>query len=540
MTVLWQSCTSRGAHPLILYCPSVNIGRMATWVAITWENEHLLFLSASTSGRAITFEHAAALDEPKKLGELIAKHRLAKAETIVVLNRSDVEVRPMVFPPVPLEELPDLIKFQASKEFNHYEPNAPVDFFVTNKLENVSRSTLFPAVKISEGEAVSGGAPKHVLASTLRLNTFQKIKTFCDEHNLTLRHIVLRPCAASALWRLSGNALPHRSTLLVELDKFEASQTVVFQGEPVFMRSPKIIRPQDVSVPDFAARILAELKRTRIAVRNEIQGINIDEIVLCGSGGTFNALAEQLNKGLDVHVRLFDPLKGLTVKTKDVDGQYAALFGTIQQVARKEPLRIDFYNPKKRTEDTSKRNMLTGTAAVVLLLVVGLFGYTFYSRMTLENDVKKLQSQFNALQKDSGPLADQKKQLDEIDKWLVDDVNWFEQLVWLSQKALSSQNMMIRDLKFQSPTSSGNIEFSVLLLNQSLASQMVTNFRDTTHTPQLGQQGPNTEPRRYTFRSGMNIRLSKDAGTSVRTQPPALETSAIPTLPSETPPTEPP
>ena len=176
---------------------------MAIWVAITWENNRLLFLSASTSGRAVTFEHATAIDEPKKLSDLISRHRLAKAETIVVLNRSDVEVRPMLFPPVPIDDLPDLVKFQATKEFNHLEPNAPVDFFVTGKLEDVSRSTLFPAVKPSDSESISDGAPRHILASTLRLNTLQQIRTFCEEQNLVLRHIVLRPCATAALWRRS-------------------------------------------------------------------------------------------------------------------------------------------------------------------------------------------------------------------------------------------------------------------------------------------------------------------------------------------------
>ena len=491
---------------------------MATWVAITWENDRLLFLSASASGKTVTFEYAAALDDPNKLGELISQYRLAKAETIVLLNRSDVEVRPLVFPPVPLDELPDLIKFQASKEFNHYEFNAPVDFFVTSKLENVSRSTLFPAVKTSDSASDADGAPKHILASTLRLHTFQKIKAFCEEHNLVLRHIVLRPCTTAALWRLSGNAAPNRSTLLVELNKNEASQTVVFQGEPVFMRSPKITRPHDVSVPDFAARILAELKRTRIAVRNEIQGIDVDEIVLCGSGTMFESLAEQLTKGLETSVRLFDPIKGLTVKARDADEQYAALFGAIQQVVRRELFQIDFCNPKKRTEDTSKRNLFTGIAAAAILLVVGLFGYVLYSRMTLNQDVAELKQEFAALQKTAGTVVEQKKQLDEIDKWLADDVNWFKQLGWLSENSLPSENMMVRNLDLASTASGGTIRFVALLSDQSLVSRMQERFRDLNHTPQPGRQGTEAHAR-YNYTNDMIIRLSKSAETLVQTEP---------------------
>ena len=485
---------------------------MASWVAITWENNRLVFLSASASGKSVTFEYAATLDDPKKLGELISKYRLAKAETIVVLNRSDVEVRPMVFPPVPVDELPDLVRFQAGKEFNNYEPNAPVDFFVTSKLENVSRSTLFPAVKKSDAASTPDGAPKHILASTLRLATFQKIKTFCEEYNLALRHIVLRPCATAALWRQSGNSILNRSALLVELDQNETSQTVVLNDGPVFMRSPKLHCPQDVSTPDFVARLLAELKRTRIAVRNEIQGNDVDEVALCGSGVKFELLAKQLSEGLEVPVRLFDPTKGLKVqklKLEAASERYAPLFGAIQQVIRKEPLPIDFCNPKKRTEDTGKRNLFTGIAAAVLLLVISLFGYTFYNRSVLLADVQALQLQFNELNKTAGVVVEQKKQLDAIDAWLADNVNWFEQLEWLSRSALPAQDMMVRNLVFNS-ANRGSMNFVTLLRNQTLLAAMEEGLRDTNHDPRVSNLRPETGTSRYGFQCTLTISLSRE------------------------------
>ena len=494
---------------------------MATWVAFTWENNRLVFLSASAAGKSATFEHAVTLDDPKKIGDLLSQHYLTKAETIVVLNRSDVEVRPMVFPTVPISELPDLVKFQAGKEFNNYEPNAPVDFFVTSKLENVTRSTLFPAVKTSAAkasDAAPDGAPKHILASTLRQDTFQKIKTFCEEHNLALRHVVLRPCATAALWQQSVNAVPNRSTLLVELDQTETSQTVVLNGEPVFMRSPKLHCPQDVSAPDFVARLLAELKRTRIAVRNEIQGIDVDEVVLCGSGTKFELLAKQLADGLETTVRLFDPLKGLRVKPDTANERFASLFGAIQQVVRREPPLIDFCNPKKRTEDTGKRNLITSIAATVLLLVGCLFGYTFYNQSLLQAEIKNLTRQFNELDKTAGVVVAQKKQLDAIDAWRADDVNWFEQLEWLSRSSLRSEDMMVRGLSFNS-TNGGTISFASLIRNQSLQASMEEGLRDRVHDPRVSNPRPNSQgPARYGYQSTVTISLSSDSDVGTATQ----------------------
>jgi len=503
---------------------------MATWVAITWENNRLVFLSASTSGKSASFEHAAMLDDPKKLGDLLSQHRLAKAETIVVLNRSDVEVRPMVFPPVPIEELPDLVRFQAGKEFNNYELHAPVDFFVTSKLENVSRSTLFPAVKKSDTVSVSDGAPKHILASTLRLATLQKIKAFCDEHNLVLRHIVLRPCATAALWRQSGNSAPNRSTLLLELDQGETSQTVVLNGESVFMRSPKLHCPQDVSTPDFVARLLAELKRTRIAVRNEIQGNDVDEVVLCGSGVAFESLAKQLSEGLEMPVRLFNPLNGLKVKTS-VNERYAALFGAIQQVVRKEPLQIDFCNPKKRAEATGKRNLFTGVAAAVLLLVGCLFGYAFYNKSILQEKVDTLDREFQDLDKTAGVVVAQKKQLDEIDKWRTDHVNWFEQLEWLSRNALPSQDMMVRNLVFNAAKGDA-ITFVSLLSNQSMFAAMEEKLRDTVHDPRARDLAPEQGNSRYRYRGTITISLSRSTKPTAPATPASEPAAPEPATPA--------
>ncbi|MDR0520583.1 MAG: hypothetical protein LBH00_01885 [Planctomycetaceae bacterium] len=488
---------------------------MTRWVAITWETDRLLFLSANVFGKSISFDIADTLDDPKKFADFAAKHHLAKAETVVILNRSDVEVRSMVFPPSPPDDVPEMVKFQAGREFTHYEPASPLDFFVTSKLENVSRSTLFPALK--SAETVPTGAPKHLLASTLRLHTFQKIKDFCSEQNLNLRHVVLRPCAAAALWQHSGRTEINRSALLVELDKLETSQTVVFQGEPVFMRSPKIHRPQDISNPDFAACLLAELKRTRIAVRNEIEGINVDEVVLFGSGRPFESLAGQLAAGLDMPVHLFDPQKGLTVKTESADEKFAALFGAIVQAVRKEPMQIDFCNPKKRKENRGKRTLITGIAAAVLLFVTGLFGYAFYQRLVLQSEVRELSKQSAELEQKAGGIAAQQKQLDAVETWLADKIDWFEQLDWLSTHALPAQDMMITDFVI-SAANGGSMKFTALLRDSSVLAAAEMKLRDESHKLEVKNMRELADIRgntRYRFQCNMTISLQKPSPHTV-------------------------
>ncbi|MDR2115191.1 MAG: hypothetical protein LBP87_02300 [Planctomycetaceae bacterium] len=507
---------------------------MPNQIAITWENDRLLFLSAVVHNSSVTFEHAEQLVSRDQLKELVQKYRLTKSEAVVVLSRADVEVRPMVFPPVPVDELPDLVKFQATKEFNNYDAAAPLDFFITNKLEHVSRSTLFPAIRhpSKKGkieEPLSNGSPKHLLASTLRIGTLRKIQEFCEELNLTLRRVVLRPCETAYLWRHTPEFDPNRAVLVVELDTYETSQTVLFQGEPVFMRSPKISCPDDVSMSDFAARLIAELKRTRIAVRNEIQGVTVDEAVLCGVGTNFESLAKQVSDGLNIPVKTFDPWQGIrcseTIQKNPPEKpeRFAALIGTILQNVRNESSHIDFCNPKKRREPVGHRQLITKILAITLFVLIFLIGFGFYSRTTLTSEVKSLTVKLNTLKKTAGTVTEQRNQLNAIDTWFADNVDWFEQLDWLSRKMPKSQEMILTELTF-SANNGGSMNLRSLLKDFSVVSPMEEQLRDDKHVIKPGEKGTSSGNSQYGFRYDLSIFLSKESADAFtkETQPQEL------------------
>jgi hypothetical protein len=507
---------------------------MSNLIAITWENDRLLFLSAVVHNSSATFEHAELAASKNQLKELVQKYRLAKSETIVVLSRADVEVRPMVFPPVPVDELPDLVKFQATKEFNGYDTAAPLDFFITNKLEHVSRSTLFPAIRNQSKkgkieETVSSGSPKHLLASTLRIGTLHKIRELCDELNLTLCRVVLRPCETASLWRHTPGFDPNRAVLVVELDTHETSQAVLFQGEPVFMRSPKISCPDDVSTSDFAARLIAELKRTRIAVRNEIQGVTVDEAVLCGVGTNFESLAKQVSDGLGIPVKTFDPWQGIRCSgtlqnvqknPSEKPERFAALIGTILQNVRNESSNIDFCNPKKRREPVGHRQLVTGVLAAALVVLTCLIVFGFYSRTVLTSEVKTLTAKLNTLKKTAGTVTEQRNQLNAIDAWIADNVDWFEQLDWLSRKMPAAQEMILTELTFAA-NNGGSMNLRSLLKDFAVVSPMEEQLRDEKHVIKPGEKGTSSGNPQYGFRYDLSIFLSKESADAFtqETQP---------------------
>ena len=535
---------------------------MPNWLSLTCENDRVMLLSAKVHGGTAVFERSFSYslkpedsaesggDAPKslkkgELAELIQKHRLTKSETVVVLGRGDVEVRPMVFPPVPVDELPDLVRFQAAKEFNAYDPSSPLDFVITNKLENVSRSTLFPVIrskgKTAVQEPAAMGGPKHLLASTIRSETLRKIQQLCEELNLNLRRVVLRPCEVAFLWRRSPDFDPGRTYLFVELDATEAPQSVLHHGQPVFIRSPKIGASDDISRPEFATRLLAELKRTQIAVRNEIQGVTIDEVVLCGTGKRFDKLKVPLEEGLGVPVLTFDPWKDvqcgdeLKYQLPDSPERFAALIGATLQAARGEASDIDFCNPKKRPEPVGQRQILTGIVAAVLFLVILLIGLGWYSRSLLVAEIQGIQKEVGQLRPKAPGVIEQRNQLADIEKWLADDVNWFEQLEWLSRNVPGSREMILNDLTL-SANSGGTMTLKTHVRDSSVFAPMEEKLRDDGHLVRPGEKGEQRGASQYGYRYDLSIALTKAAAGIPEPLPEGDEKPDVPELPSpETP-----
>ena len=494
---------------------------MPNYIAFSWEQNVLSLLAAKVQGTTAYFEQLAVFPKQlpenagtdaaplaERVAEYIRSKKLTKVDAVVLLGRADVEVRSMFFPPVPPDELPELVRFQAAREFNNYDPDSPLDFFQTNKLEDVSRSTLFPSLPTVRGPqrqtkqpdktTVPAGSPKHILASVLRSDVLKQIQHFCTDINVHLKRIVLRPCETAFLFRQSKQFNPVKTTLLVELDSEETVQTVLFRGEPVFIRSPKIHCPDDIAGADFAARLVAELKRTRIAVRNEIQGVTVDDIVLCGAGKSFETLASQIAAGMETAVQIFDPwdniplsgelAKQTLAKSTKHPERFAPFIGTIERLTKNAAGDIDFLSPKRKPEPVGQRQFLNAVIATAILLLVCIAGIGFYTRSALTNEVKTLSNQRTSLDRTVKTVNVDKAQLKAIEEWQSDKIDWFGELGWLSKTAPNSRDMIVTELTLGA-NRGGQMGLKTLVRDSSVVSPMEERFRDDKHDVKTGEKG---------------------------------------------------
>lgn len=117
---------------------------MAKLIAIEWDRKELRLLAGSRRGTQIHVENAVAVALPAAadedvshsanataaIGQALNKLRLAKGEAILAVGRGNVELRTLQLPKVSSDDLPEMVRFQAMKQFAGLTETTPIDFVV--------------------------------------------------------------------------------------------------------------------------------------------------------------------------------------------------------------------------------------------------------------------------------------------------------------------------------------------------------------------------------------------------------------------------
>src|SRR6185295_13732306 len=98
-------------------------------LAIDWDRHEVrgVLISAGATGTSVAGAWAASLTtvDPAGLSGKQIGQRLAavagqvsgKATTLIAVGRDNVQIKLLSLPPAPIEELPELVRFQAEREF---------------------------------------------------------------------------------------------------------------------------------------------------------------------------------------------------------------------------------------------------------------------------------------------------------------------------------------------------------------------------------------------------------------------------------------
>src|SRR5689334_6672000 len=291
-------------------------------LAIDWDRREVraVLISAGATGTSVAGAWAASLTtaEPaglsgKQIGARLAAVALGqisgKATTLVGVGRDNVQIKLLSLPPAPPEELPDMVRFQAEREFTALGTDAALDFI-----------------------PISGDAetPHQVLALALNAAGITEAREVCDALELEPDRVGVRGCAAAAFATRASGITANEVALVVNPLAEEADLVVQADDVVILLRTVRL--PDPTQTESRQRALVGEIRRTVAAVRQQLTDRQVDKVIICGNEASIGR-SSNLSEELNVPVSLIDPVaqnsSGLSSKGVPAEslGRFAAVLG---------------------------------------------------------------------------------------------------------------------------------------------------------------------------------------------------------------------
>jgi Tfp pilus assembly PilM family ATPase len=462
---------------------------MSRLVAIEWDAKEVRALVGRKKGTALAIDRAIAAPLPEReegstaepevgkvLSKALADLGVSRSEALVAVGRANIELRFLSTPPVPEEELPDIVRFQAMRQFTTLGDDWPLDY-------------------VPLAPNADGGM--NVLAAAIAPDLLNQIRKDCHEAGVTVARLVLRPFAAASL--LKDQHADGKCRMIVDLLKDEADLTVLIGAQVIFPRTVRLPLSSDIEV--LGRTLLAEGRRTMIAAQNQLGGRKVDEIVFFGDGTHHAALKQLLEKELQLTVKLVDPFEGIEwsdtrAARPEYPGTFAPLVGMLrEEVADAKPV-VDFLHPRKRPPPPNQRRKLAimgAAVAAVVLLGLGIMQWRLWSLDSELNQLRIARFKAEKLAKDSAkPLKD----AETLDAFAASDVTWLDELSLVSARLPPPEQVEVAELTAQvvPKMGGGQIKFSGFADTSKRVSELEIALRDAKHV--VSGKGMNPDPQR--------------------------------------------
>tara|TARA_R110002049_G_scaffold72490_2_gene187172 strand:+ start:198092 stop:199819 length:1728 start_codon:yes stop_codon:yes gene_type:complete len=440
---------------------------MAKKLAIDWDDIELRLVAAQCSGSNVKVTDVAIIPIAEAgiqetLRTAVTERGLEKTETLVAIGRGKAELRELTLPPVPDDELPDMVRFQAIRSFASAGDSATVDYLVTNRKE----------------DSVS------MIAAAVGPVVLSEIEKICESAELTGKRIALRPLSAAALYLSHPKYRGNRGDLvLIDLLADDAEIVVARDDRVIFVRTVRM--PTDAKARTTA--LMGELRRSLMA-----SGVAAapDRVVLWGRASVHQDDIEQISKATGAQVEVLDPFDLVDVDRKSRDdlpdhvGRLAPLVGLLASDGMDPDRLIDFLNPRKRPEEPPNhlRKALMFGAPVAAALLLGFLAYRQFS--TLDTQIETLKNA-NASQADFVAAAKVSlAQTEAVDVYLDGGVNWLDELRTLASEMPPADKMIVRTISAvtdQRTKGGGRIVLSGAVTQTDVIEQFEQSVRDESH-----------------------------------------------------------
>jgi Tfp pilus assembly PilM family ATPase len=493
---------------------------MARFLALEWDSREARVVVAQEQRGALRVEDAfsialsvregdsAAPSIGKSIGQALATRRLGRVETLVAVGRANIELKLFTLPPAPDDDLPDMARFQAQREFNTIGPDWPLDFLPIDS---------------------DPTQPRTVLAAVISPQQVKQIVETCKAAELTPRRLVLRPAASASLLRRRAARDGERVCLLVDVLDEEADLTVLVESKVVFMRTVRLAA--SLTPEERRQTLLTEIRRSLAAVHNQLGGERVERVYLCGADQDYEGLTETIDAQLKLPADRFDPFAGLDFEPAlqaalpANPGRFAPLLGLLLDEADKVKPGFDFLNPTERPKPPDRRRQYAmtaaGVAAVLLLLMGGLWAFL----ASYDSQIADLQGEINDNNKLLQSAAVVEKRVAEIDAWVAADPGWLDELARLSENLPQGDEVMLTSLNILTTMRGPSLSFDGLGSDPAVLDAVNRRLTDEEHVVDSPDTKFDTTNPRYPLKFKTTITYPKRAAAM---SPPKTRPMLIP------------
>ncbi len=470
---------------------------MVNKLAIDWDNDELRLVAAQCSGRSVKVTDASVIpvadgNIDEALRQAVSERGLQNTETLVAIGRGKAELRELQLPPVPDDELPDMVRFQAIRSFASAGDSATVDFLVTKRTENGIE----------------------MIAAAVGPSNLASVQKTCEAVELPVKRIALRPLAAAALYLINRPSTGGGDTVLIDLLADDAEIVVARGGDVIFVRTVRM-----PGVDAGRGRALAgELKRSLMACGSSG---SIDRVILWGLESVHSHEKQMLAEASGSHVEVVNPFD-LVDLDRDITlpehvGRLAPLVGLLAADDSHGNRLIDFLNPRQRHVETPspyRRALLIGVPiAAALLLAFGV-----YRKIKgLDQQIAELKSENVALQPEVDRAKTSIARTETVDEFLDADVNWLNEIRRMATTMPPSNEMIVRGVSATANTRGGGGTLKVEggVVTPSIIDTFEQALRDDGH--QVKGDGASEQKTEDAYRWGFTEAITV-TGSAVRNE----------------------
>ncbi len=404
---------------------------MSRYISIDLDANRLYVAAGSSKGGASRLEKAFSIplsgplttanaeEYGQTLAESLRANGISPAPLLIALGRDRLILKEVKIPNVGMEDEPNLVRFQATKEFTEPLDTLVIDYYTLDRIEN-------------------DGQKRAIVVAVKK----DYLKSLEDLAKAARMRLVLALPRSIALYALTQKAI--RTGEVSPPDEKRGSIAIYSRGELVVVRDDQVVFSRPVSAASLSndQMLMGELRRNITAYngQNALQPISALYV-------TDADLAIRLDS-LPLNVQPLDPLQGLgePYQGRSQFSGCAGLFQVQASPIKNLPNILSPKKPAKKENKAAKRLTLIGALAALLVFAGLVLGFLYVQK--LDSKLTRQRMALASLEKDLNDLKIEEKRMEVLKEWESRRINWLDELYDLTERFPDHSTTQVASLIF--------------------------------------------------------------------------------------------